>query len=111
MRAHGLPFHLARPRHHRQTLGWRALRRCVLLLLAIACVLPPVHAAHHPGANSSCTLCHFAHGGVPALLLAPAQTTPARDSVTPVAAADWVFVEHAYARAGFIRGPPSSPLS
>ena len=111
MRALGLPFSLARPRHEPPTFGWRVLRRCVLVLLAVAAALPLLHAAHHAGANSSCTLCHFAHGGVPALLLAPVQTAPPGNSIAAVAAAARVFVEPAQARADFIRGPPTSSFS
>src|SRR2546426_343104 len=87
----------------------RALGRTLwVLLLVCAGFLPLLHAAHHVDSTTYCTVCHFAHGGVPALLRPPVM--PASGASPVPAPAPVPDIQHAgpTSLCETTRGPPAS---
>jgi hypothetical protein len=82
-----------------------------VVLLVGAGLLPLLHAAHHLDSTTYCTVCHFARGGVPALLRAPVTLAPGAIAVRVPVAIPEIQHERPTFRGEIIRGPPVSSLA
>ena len=79
-----------------------------VVLLSCTGFLPLLHAAHHLDSTRFCTVCHFARGGVPALLRDPVTLAPGAISLPAPAPVPDVEREAPTSRCAIIRGPPAS---
>ena len=82
-----------------------------IALLLCAGLLPAMHAAHHLDSMTCCTVCHFARGGVPALLPNSIALERPVVAVPAPAPTDDVQPEGPSGLREIIRGPPASSLA